>query len=139
MSWSSLSWKWIPPGTPRTSLGLPCPPAPLGPPPSVSEQRRLIPWVPDKEPRFAVLGIDYHMLCHDHYWVDCRRCAYLWEVRRSALWALDAQHSSMRATQQTQKALEDCAVHVSSYLLIGEASGKHRSCVCEQFNCLSCE
>ena len=87
----------------------------------------------------ALLGIDYYMLCHDHYWVDCRRCAYLWEVRRSALWALDAQHSSMRATQQTQKALEDCAVHVSSYLLIGEASGKHRSCVCEQFNCLSCE
>jgi hypothetical protein len=30
-------------------------------------------------------------------------------------------------------------VHVSSYLLLGEASGKHRSCVNEQFNCLSCE
>ena len=53
MRWSSLSWKWIPPGTPRTSLGLPRPPAPLGPPPSVPEQRRLIPWVPDEEPRFA--------------------------------------------------------------------------------------
>lgn len=30
-------------------------------------------------------------------------------------------------------------VHASSYLLIGEGSGIHRSCVCEQFNCLSCE
>lgn len=140
MTWASSSWKHIPPGTPNTSLGLPGPPPPRGPPPSISAQRRLVPWTPVEEPRFAgnsvlektmsairglrdmqvvqrqaanaMLGIDYHMQCHHHHWVLCRRCAALGEVRRSALWGLSAQHSSMRATQVTQKALEDCAAHV---------------------------
>ena len=139
MTWSTLTWKAIPPGMPGTSiLGLPRPPAPLGPAPSA--QPRLIPWVPVEDPRFggnsvmektmsairglhdlqlvqrqaanALLGVDYHLQCHLWYNVDGRRSPHLYEVRRSARWALSAQHSSVQATQQTQKALEDCAAHV---------------------------